>query len=171
VWLENRRVMDILKSIEGHALEMRGQPSSAVAMDMDAAAPEVVLPFERPMYRPKAKVPISGDLATDNANVADVDVSLLFEQTHVDPARLAGIVRAALRGRPQTGLAPLLAEHPVQDGLAELVTYLALTDPAFRVVFDEQEREAVSWADAEGSAKTADIPRVTFLRAGAREAE
>jgi hypothetical protein len=59
----------------------------------------------------------------------------------------------------------------VQDGLAELVTYLALTDPAFRVVFDEQEREAVSWADAEGSAKTADIPRVTFLRAGAREAE
>lgn len=165
VWLENRRVMDLLKSIEGHALKMRGQPSSAVAMGMDAAAPEVVLPFERPMYRPKAKVQISGDLAEA---VEDVDVSLLFEQTHVDAARLAGIVRSALRGRQQTGLAPLLTEHPVRDGLAELVTYLALTDPAFRVVFDEEVREDVAWVDTDGGGKTADVPRVTFLRAGAR---
>lgn len=168
VWLENRRVMDILKSIEGHALKMRGQPSSAVAIEMDATSPDVALPFERPMYRPKAKVQISGDLAE---SVEDVDVSLLFEQTHVDPVRLTGIVRSALRRTSQTGLAPLLAEHPVQNGLAELVTYLALTDPAFRVVFDEEAREAVSWADADGDGKTADIPRVTFLRAGTREAE
>ena len=192
VWLENRRVMDILKSIEGHALKLRGQPASAVTMEMDAAAPDVALPFERPMYRPKAKVRISGDLPR---GPEDVDVSLLFEQTHVDPARLAGIVRSALRGRSQTGLAPLLAEHPVRDGLAEVVTYLALTDPAFRVVFDEEAREQVSWtgtgtgtgtgtdidtdagtdtgtdAAAGGGVieKHADLPRVSFVRAGPGE--
>lgn len=168
VWLENRRVMDILKSIEGHALKLRGQPASAVTVEMDAAAPDVALPFERPMYRPKTKVRISGEVAEP---VEDVDVSLLFEQTHVDPARLAGIVRSALRGRAQTGLAPLLGEHPVQDGLAEVVSYLALADPAFRVVFDERVRERVSWAGSEGEGKSADIPRVTFVRAGKGEGE
>ena len=166
VWLENRRVMDILRSIEGHALQLRGQPASAVTMEMDAAAPDVALPFERPMYRPKAKVRICGDIAEP---VEDVDVSMLFEQAHVDPARLAGNVRSALRGRSQTGLAPLLGEHPVQDGLAEVVTYLALTDPGFRVVFDEDVREQVSWAGAEDAEKTADVPRVTFVRAGEKE--
>ena len=168
VWLENRRVMDILKSIEGHALELRGQPASAVATRMDAAAPHVALPFERPMYRPKAKARIAGDIAEA---AEDVEVSLLFEQSHVDPARLVGIVRSALRGRSQTGLAPLLGEHPVQDGLAEVVAYLALTDPAFRVVFDEDAREEVSWAQADAGGKTAEIPRVTFVRAGTREEE
>jgi len=165
VWLENRRVMDVLKSIEGHALKLRGRPASAVTMEMDAAAPDVALPFERPLYRPKTKVRISGDIAEA---AEDVDVSLLFEQTHVDPARLAGTVRSALRGRSQTGLAPLLREHPVQDGLAEVVTYLALADPAFRVVFDEEAREQVSWTGSDsGDGKTADVPRVTFVRADA----
>jgi hypothetical protein len=157
-------------------------------MEIDAASPDVVLPFERPMYRPKAKVRISGDLPE---TAEDVDVSVLFGQTHVDPARLAGFVRTALRSLSQTGLAPLLAEHPVKDGLAELVTYLALTDPEFRVVFDEDAREQVSWTDADADAdtdaetnadadtgapaeaaeaaevvaKTADLPRVSFVRA------
>ncbi|MGH3425248.1 MAG: DUF3375 domain-containing protein, partial [Nocardioidaceae bacterium] len=49
VWLENRRVMDLLRSIESHALTIRsGRPR--VTMELDAPAPRVVLPMERPMY-------------------------------------------------------------------------------------------------------------------------
>ncbi|NUR25412.1 MAG: DUF3375 domain-containing protein, partial [Catenulispora sp.] len=75
VWLENRRVMDILKSIENHALTLRGQPASAVAVTIDAAAPDVALPFERPMYRPKTRVLLSGAVAEAAELDVDIDVS------------------------------------------------------------------------------------------------
>jgi hypothetical protein len=167
VWLENRRVMDILKSIEGRALKLRGHAAAAIAMEIDAPAPDIALPFERPMYRPKAKVRISGDDIADEAQ--DVDVSLLFEQTHVDPARLSAIVRSALRGRAQADLAQVIAEHPIEEGLAELVTYLSLTDPAFRVVFDDDARAQASWQSSDGGVRVADIPRATFARTDAGE--
>jgi hypothetical protein len=119
------------------------------------------------MYRPKAKVRISGDDIADEAQ--DVDVSLLFEQTHVDPARLSAIVRSALRGRAQADLAQVIAEHPIEEGLAELVTYLSLTDPAFRVVFDDDARAQASWQSSDGGVRVADIPRATFARTDAGE--
>lgn len=163
VWLEHRRVMDILKSIEGHALRLREYPGPAGIAEIDATSPDVTLPFERPLYRPKAKVRISGDIGNpDDAESADM--SLLFEQNHVDQARLAEAVRAALHGRAQTGLADVIGDHPLTDGLAELVGYLALTDPTFKVVFDEAARDQVSWPEADGGERVADLPRAVFAR-------
>jgi hypothetical protein len=54
---------------------------------------------------------------------------------------------------------------PLRQGLAELVTYLSLSDPAFEVVFDETAREQVTWRDG-GADRTATVPRVTFARRG-----
>ena len=50
--------------------------------------------------------------------------------------------------------------------LAELVTYLSLTDESFQVVFDESAADEVSWSDAAGRTRSAVLPRVTFARTG-----
>lgn len=168
VWLENRRVMDILKSIEVHALQLRDHPAPAVIAQIDATFPDVALPFERPLYRPKAKVRISGDDA-DTGDTEPADMSLLFEQNHVDQARLAQAVRSALRGRGQVGLAEVLGDHPLTGGLAELVGYLALTDPTFTLVLDDSARDQVSWPGADGGERVADLPRAVFARTTAGE--
>lgn len=162
VWLENRRVMDILKSIEGHALKLRGYPASGLSIEVDATAPQIALPMERPMYRPKSKVALSDDAVADAPD--DVDVSALFDQVYVDAELLAEGVRAALRHERQVGLGSLVASRPLAHGLAELVTYLSLSDPSFEVVFDEQARESVTWQDGEDRTRIATLPRVTFTR-------
>ena len=41
VWFENRRVIDILRSIESHALELREAGHVPVTMEIDAAAPAI----------------------------------------------------------------------------------------------------------------------------------
>jgi uncharacterized protein DUF3375 len=161
VWLENRRVMDILRGIEAHALALRDQSTSDVAFELDAAAPHIVLPMERPLYRSRVKQPLD---STVDVSETDVDVSRLFEQVYVDPARLTNAVRGALRRTSQVSLPDLLAACPLEQGLAELVTYLSLRDPGFDVLFDEGAREQVRWRDPDGRTRTASLPAVSFIR-------
>jgi flagellar motility protein MotE (MotC chaperone) len=160
VWLENRRVMDILRGIESVALKLREHRDPPIVRELDATAPAVVLPMERPLYAAKDKVPI--DSADIVAARDDVDASALFEQVYVDREQLSRAVRRELRGRGQVGLADVLARHPLELGLAELVGYLCLDDPAFTLVFDEAAREQVRWTDPTGVRRVATIPRVTF---------
>jgi len=68
--------------------------------------------------------------------------------------------------RSQVGLAQLLSDQPLEQGLAELVTYLSLTDDAFRVVFDDQATDSIGWQNQDGRARGATLPRVTFAGTG-----
>jgi hypothetical protein len=162
VWLENRRVMDILRSIESNALKLREHGDVDLAVTVDGIAPTIALPMERPLYAPLDKVPLdSGGIAMADE---DVDSSALFEQIYVDREHLSEGVREVLRGCGQIGLRELLDRRPLEQGLAELVTYLSLNDPSFLVVFDEQTHEQVRWHDIDGGERAATIPRVTFTR-------
>jgi hypothetical protein len=58
----------------------------------------------------------------------------------------------------------LVARHPLQHGVAELVTYISLRDDAFEIVYDEDHRERISWSDAHGRERAATLPRVTYAR-------
>jgi flagellar motility protein MotE (MotC chaperone) len=163
VWSENRRVLDILHEIESCALQLREERRIPVATELDAASPDIVLPVERPLYAPVRKATI--DSGSVQPADEEADLAALLDQVYVDPAPLRrAVLRALLRGS-QVGLAELVREQPLRHGLAELVAYLSLTDGAFRVVFDEQHTEEMSWRDAAGRERVATIPRVTFARA------
>ncbi|GEM_PF-36060 len=185
VWLENRRVMDILRGVEAKALAARdvargpGGPGAGgpPGMAVDAVAPEVVLPTERPLFTPRPTARLDSDHV--EAGDDDFEVDALYDQVHVDPERLARAVRATLSrpgGPGEVALADLLADAPLEHGLAELVTYLSLEDPRFVVVHDEERTDEVRW---EGEAPTgpvaedgapdpvlrvARLPRVTYAR-------
>ena len=106
-WFENRRVIDILRSIEARALQLRESRNVPVTTELDAAAPAIRLPLERPLYAPVKKARITSDDVRDADE--ETDPTALFEQVYVDPEPLRGGVRQALRGQPQVGLAELVA--------------------------------------------------------------
>ena len=120
--------------------------------------------MERPLYRLRSRVALDSAPAGSGADADEMDVSTLFEQVHVDPEPLRTGVRDALRTRPQVELTEVIASRPLEHGLAELVTYLSLTDAAFEVLFDEDHRDEVLWLDADGVGRRASIPRVVFTR-------
>jgi hypothetical protein len=162
VWFENRRVIDILRGIESHALQLRDRRDVPVTMDLDAPAPAIRLPMERPLYAPVRKTRID----SGNVRPADeaTDPAVLFEQVYVDPEPLRGVVRQALRKYPQVGLAQLIAANPIRQGVAELVAYLSLKDGTFGLVFDEDQPEHVCWQEPDGRERMVRLPRVTFVR-------
>jgi hypothetical protein len=173
-FVENRRILELLRGIEGKALALRGSPPAAGLMAIDAMAAGIQLPLERPLFTPSVK-PRLADLAIV-AGGDDIDTGRLFDQVVVDKARLRTAVRRALRRQPQVTLRALLEAEPLRQGLAELVAYLELAhagdgsgDPdGLRALVDEAVVEPIRWharsAADEPVTREARLPRVIFTR-------
>ncbi len=164
-WLENRRIMDLIREVEQSALAVRDQPPTGNFMELDASAPDIRLPLDRPLFTPPVKPRIrAGALAEgDDAIPADA----LFEQVYVDKAKLDRNIRRALQLRAQVTLAELVDQHPLEQGLSELVAYLSLAAEDGRAVIDEATEQLVVFTDEAGHAKRARVPKVVFTRGGA----
>ena len=163
VWLDNRRVFEVLRQIEAHALELRETDArDRPGMEIDTASVEVGLPFERPLYRPQEQTLINSSEVAVAENGFDADV--LYEQVHVDVEELGRTVRESLLDHDHVGLSDLVERQPLEHGLAELVGYLSLSDPAYAVVFDPSRRERISW-ESDDARRSADTPAVSYVRA------
>ena len=160
-WLENRRIMDILRSIENHALAVREALPAKDFMAMAETAAAVELPFERPLFRPPFKPLLAG--VVPDAGDAEVDTAPLYGQVVVDRAILAAKVRRELQGCSQVTLAEVVSRHPLRHGLAELVAYLQLAVERPGTVVDESVQDQVSWRSAAGAQRRATLPRIIFL--------
>lgn len=161
-YLENRRIMQILHGIEAHALAVRDEPPAGDFMVLDALAPSVELPMERPLYAPPLRPLIADQLLVGGDE--QMAAEALFDQVVVDRARLEAQLRQALQVHAQVTLSALIEAHPLQQGLAELVAYLALASEDRRAVFDDLSPDTVYWQDVNGMRRQATLPRVIFVR-------
>lgn len=166
-WLENRRIMEILRGIESKALALRGAPpTGSEFMSIDDAACSIELPLERPLHRPAARIRLV-ETAVE-AGSADLDAALLFSQVVVDRERIRANIRRELQAQAQITLAELCTRHPLQQGLAELVACLQIAEEEFHALPDELVCDTIVWqgcdADGQPLLKQAILPRVIFVR-------
>ncbi|MHB1513242.1 MAG: DUF3375 domain-containing protein [Acidiferrobacter sp.] len=165
-WLENRRIMDLLREIEGLALDLRETPPEGTIMRLHETGAAVDLPLERRLYNPPLRLAIT-DQAID-AGLADMDDSALYAQIVIDREALARHVRQALQNRSQITLREVCELHPLRHGLAELVAYLDLAAMDAKSCIDEDVTDTVIWrsvhTDGQERQRQAQIPRVIFVR-------
>lgn len=162
VFLENRRIMELIRNIEHHALAFRTRPPPGTVAELDDTAPAIELPLERPLFSP----PFVAQLHNQLLEAGDDDVSAdeLFEQIAVDRARLRSNIRELLQSKPSVTLADVVAAYPLQHGLAELVGYFAVASEERKTVVDEATRQRVDWNDRSGRLRSATLPLVVFCR-------
>ena len=165
-WLENRRIMDILHSIETKALALRDNPPTGDVMEMAELSARIELPMERPLHTPTLK-PLIAAIALQ-AGEDDVDAATLYQQVFVDTAQLTGHIHRALQDRAQITLRELTESQPLRQGLAELVVYLQLGSVTFKTAVDEDTPEQIRWRARNRNnvvvEKMAQLPRIIFLR-------
>jgi flagellar motility protein MotE (MotC chaperone) len=162
VFLENKRIMQLIRSIESGALGTREAPPSGAFMEIDAPSVDVVLPFERPLYEPSRKVLV--DDAVETADDADVDASALFGQFFVDKERLRANIDAILAEAEQTTLAEVTAAYPLSQGLAEVVAYYQLATESDWATINPEQSQRLSWQLPDGSIREATIEQIIFGR-------
>ena len=161
-WLENRRIMELMRHVEQEALRLRRDPPKGTVMTLPETAPDVSLPFERPLYRPpvRSRVPPSPVLA----GAEEVPAELLFARSTVDRGRLEGRIDRELLTRSPLSLGEIVARHPLEHGLAELVVYLAIAADRSRTAVDEEREETIGWRDGEGVERRATLARILLFR-------
>ncbi len=159
-WLENRRIMAIVREIEKSAVAVRQQPPAASDFQhLEEVRPEIELPMARGLFRP-VKAAVVDD--TPDSGELDFETPALYHQHHVDERRLRERIRLALRGRSQISLAALCRIHPVEKGLSEVIAYLHIACNDDRALVDTERTAAVAWTDPDGRVRTAHMPEVIF---------
>lgn len=161
-WLENRRIMEIVRQIEQSAIAIRqSPPPEKVFTRLAPLKPEIELPMARGLFRP-AQRPVIDEVPQEGE--ADVDTSVLYNQHYVDEQLLKSQIRFALHDRPQITLPELVELYPVTKGLSEVIAYLHIASESDRAVINTDLNQAIAWQDSSGVEKTARMPSVIFIR-------
>jgi len=162
-WLENKRIMDLVRSIERRAVELRANPAKDPAFFwMDDVRAEIELPLERGLFVPVTDTGLLDSIVLEGE--ADFSVDALYLQHFVDRELLKTRIRRLLQEMTQVSLADICVRHPLEKGLSELLAYLQIATQDGRAAIDEDVRQTIAWQDAGGQTRQANIPRIIFAR-------
>jgi hypothetical protein len=160
--LENRRIVQIIRNVEQHALFLRADSPAGAFMELDAAEPEIAIAMDRPLFRPPAKVQLADRVISQGES--SIPDAALFSQFYVDKARLERQIRQALQLRAQVSLGDVIRAHPLERGLAEVIAYLDIATEHRATVIDDERTQHVEWFDDDGTGRRAAVPLVIFAR-------
>lgn len=159
-WLENRRIMELMRGIEQKALALRGEVDDRAFMQIDEPAPAVALPMDRMLFTPPFKPKITQQVIDDEAGPIPADA--LYSQVYVDQLELLSNIRRALQSSRQVSLGAVAAAYPIRQGLAELATYLKLATHDLHSAIDDERTEVIEWTDHAGKLRRATVPLVIY---------
>ncbi|HRX16389.1 MAG TPA: DUF3375 domain-containing protein [Spirochaetota bacterium] len=162
VYLENRRVIQILESISSNSLKVRDMLPSGDFMSIDSMTADIDLYMERPLFSPP--IEINFDSQITSAETGDIDTSQLYDQITVDKVMLRKNINTFLLEKGQVSLQEITQRYKLQCGAAELIVYLVIASEDENVIFDESVNETIEWEDDEGNIRRANCCRVVYCR-------
>jgi hypothetical protein len=162
-WLENKRIMELIRGIEKRAVALKAKPPEDKDFsELDDLRPALDLVMSRGLFQPpKNPVIETVDLRDGETGVA---VNALFQQTYVDRRELAARIKRLLQRRSQVSLSQVLQRFPAEKGVAEVVGYLSLATDDPKAMIDTESEEQLSVSDEKGRRKTVRLPTVVFTR-------
>ncbi|MBQ1890207.1 MAG: DUF3375 domain-containing protein [Selenomonas sp.] len=159
---EERTIYQLIQRIETQALERRDDMPAGEFTSIRETAPAVQLPMERRLYAPpQATRLVSPVLQAGSGD--DGELAAIFDQVIVDREKLQENVAELLAERPEVTLAEVLAVHPLQQGLPELLGYLVLASHAASEAFDSSTLEHIIF-ERDGHRLMAVCDKVVFRR-------
>ena len=161
-WLENRRIMEIVREIEQAALDIRqSPPPEKLFTTLSLNKPNIELPMSRGLFRPTLRPVID---EKPEKGEADFDASALYSQHYVDERELKARIRFTLQSRKQISLVELVTLYPVQKGLSEIVAYLHIASDSDDAAINSELNENIGWEDEAGHPRQVAMPQVIFTR-------
>lgn len=162
-YLENKRIMQLLDTINVNALLVKKQPPKDSLMSLNESGVPFILPMERPLFTPPMKSKINDQVFNGEAN--ELIPEALFNQIVINKAQLLANIKKGMNQHSQLTLKQVIESHPLQQGLAELIVYLSIAAADKLALFDESEEESICWIGSDGLQKQANLPRIIFNRA------
>lgn len=168
--IENRRITDLIRSVEKHAIELKEivDPNQEIIFLNETKA-VFDLVMSRGLYIPPSNPIIADEILLEGQSAEATDP--LFQQIAVDERELRQNVDDMLESRDQVSLSEVLERFPPRHGLAEVVVYLKIAVADSRALIDETRAENLQICRLDGRTRTICAPRVIFTRSRQKEKE
>jgi hypothetical protein len=161
-YLENKRLLNLIKSIEKKAIEMNEIIINDKAFsNISELAPNIELILSRTLFLPPKNPLIKESLLKAGEVVATL--SSLFEQNYIDEHTLLHNISQALQELVQISLKDLIILFPIRKGLAEIITYLHIASKCNKAVINNNLQESIIYT-VKNSTKCLTLPQIIFLR-------
>jgi len=161
-WLENRRIMDIIREIERAAVEVKCTPPGDKFISLDTIKPRIELAMDRSLFAPPRQTKLEEVILEEGEE--EIEADALFNQVCVDEEQLGANIRKSLQENSQISLKNLLTSFPLEKGLAELIAYFNIAARDEQAMIDEEQRETITVKSMDGTRRIIDLPRVLFTR-------
>jgi hypothetical protein len=162
-YLENRRIMDLIKGIEKKAIDIReNSPKKKKFTTLPMVKPQFDFTMGRRLFTPP-KNPVV-NLSDLKQGKAHIKMDALYNQVHIDIKKLKLNIQNSLETRSQVSLSSLVETFPVENGLAELLAYLNLAFNNKKAMVNDIQTEIIFYTTNNGVVKEAQMPQVIFTR-------
>jgi len=160
---ERRRVGEHIQEIKTLAQRLRGKLSPSTLLIELGLKPDLNAPMERPLWRKREELQLRGNIEDHVERPAsELDLTDLLA---LDLSRLRTNIEEALREREQVSLTDLLANHPPEHGVFDLIGYLALATKSRRHRVDEASMVHYILSGTRGrKARKLEFPQIYFAR-------
>jgi hypothetical protein len=157
-YLENRRIMDIIRKIEKQAIALKGCPPRTKEFSaLNELNPDINLIMSRSMFLPPKNPVIAVDSLMEGKS--DSILSALYQQTYVNEDELYSNIHQALKKHSQISLKELTLLFPVRKGLEEIITYLNIASKYPNTVINNDVQDCFILQN-----KKIQMPQIIFAR-------
>lgn len=165
VWVENRRVTDIVREVQQLAIAVREDAPSNdknIGLKIDVPGIPIELPFERPLYGVQPSIELNSVI--DEGPALAESFELLLNQHYIDTARLAENVRALVPLGSSSTLEQVLEWYPISEGAAEIIGYLNMGVEDIKVELNNKNKVTIDYAMPGGEYRRITMPEVVITR-------
>lgn len=164
--LERRRAREIINEIKNLASQkMNKFQGRRRFLEIDGL-PEFDLSLDRPLGRKRQIANFKNQPTEVGSNqIEKAELGILFDQFEMDKQLLESKISDLLKDRTRISLGEVLKIFPVENGLAEIITYISIASKSNVHEIEATDREEIVWKVEEaGQRKTIVLPKVMFLK-------
>lgn len=159
-----KRTRELVGDIKKYALKTLNAPPQADEFIEIDGSPCVQLPMERPLTddAPQEIEFLFHPSEIGSDDLDDADFHRLLSQFEINKEALLHRISTRLSRKPQVSLREILDEHPLEDGLAELLTYFSIASQSPNHLIHDEQYELIPLQ--KGGMRMARVPQIIFTR-------
>ena len=162
VWLENRRVLELVKTIQKSAIDVKDDmPKQRDFMSLDGDRVKTEMVFEKSLYKIKETKALQQEL---NETITEINLDSFYDIFFVDEALLHKNINEILLYKSQCSLKEIAEKFTIKKGVAELVGYISIAKNSENVIVHENKHEIIEVNNSEGEKKMIKLPKIIFTK-------
>jgi len=162
VWIENKKILELCKSIEKTALNIKTNPPTKKAFTtIDDTKVALSSVFEKSLYAIKQTKEFKNELKEEKI---DINLDTFYDIFFIDEQELKNNINYFLQIKPQCTLKEILEKFPITKGVSEIVSYLSIAKNSTNTIVELDNKIEIKIKDTNNDTKIVKIPKIIFTK-------